>query len=318
MSRVPSLIVALSLLPCACVLGPPPNVARNVAEGEYCASQNALDTTPASHPPPEEASAPARVAVERGYTPRSLDTARAIGAVVQVERLAEARARDAPESEIVDLRGQLNDAIALATLDLSSTVANISCEEGRAGQIATDLRDAERVQTRNLTAYSLAVTAAAAIGGGALAFANRSDPTPAAGVGIAGGVAGGSFGLATLAVHRSTTYLHRRNVAGQIWYGGAHPDFPDLVWAYVTRPEFTGSRHRSIREALVKEWMESGRLGDDPAHPSPERVALYFGQGGTYDADGLDDRADMLSEVREAVDLMNHDLQHLASEAQHR
>jgi len=235
-----------------------------------------------------------------------------------VERLAEARTRGASEEEIRQLRGKLVDTIGLATLDLSSTLAHIACEEGRAGQIATILRDAERVQTHNLTAYSLFLSAAAAVGGGLLAVTHKNDPTPAAVVGIAGGVAGGTFGVATLAVHRSTLYLHRRNIVGQIWYGGAHPDFPDPVWAYVTRREFTSSGRHSIREMLIREWQAAGRLGVDPTHPSAERVALYFGEGGTYDVDALDDRANMLSEVRESVALMSHDLQHLASEAQRR
>ena len=43
-------------------------------------------------------------------------------------------------------------------------------------------------------------------------------------------------------------------------------------------------------------------------------MALYFGDGGVYDADGLDDRASMLSDVREVVSLMNHGLQHLETE----
>lgn len=309
--RTPLLLGALALVSTACVLGPTPRIVRNVAEGEYCAAQNELVRAS-----PQQESAPAPRAVERGYPARSLDTARAIGGLDDVERLAEARTRGASDDEIRQLRGQLIDTIALATLALSSTVAHIACEEGRAEQIANTLRDSERVQTRNLTAYSLFVTAAAAIGGGLLAIAHKNDPTPGAVVGIAGGIAGGTFGVATLAVHRSTPYLHRRNIVGQIWYGGAHPDFPDLVWAYVTRRVFTSSGRHSIREMLIREWQAAGRIGDDPAHPSAERVALYFGEGGTYDADALDDRADMLSDVRESVDLMSHDLQHLASESQ--
>jgi hypothetical protein len=194
-------------------------------------------------------------------------------------------------------------------------VAHIECEEGRAGQIATGLRDAEELQTRHLTAYSLVFGAAGAIGAGVLAMTNRTDPVPAGVVGVAGGAAGGAFGAATLAVHRSTTFLHRRNILGQLWTGGAHPDFPDIVWAYVTQQQRTAGGDHSIRDALVTTWKESGRLGEDAAHPSARRVALYFGEGGTYDADGLDDRADMLSEVREAVGLMSHDLQRLATEA---
>lgn len=59
-------------------------------------------------------------------------------------------------------------------------------------------------------------------------------------------------------------------------------------------------------------------MRDDSTRPSRSRTALYFGEGGLYDADGLDDRANMLSEVRELVSLMTYDLQHLATESARR
>jgi hypothetical protein len=312
------LLPVCALSSSACVLGPEPAVARNVTDGEYCVAQHLLETPRSHHAPPERADVKAPTAVTRGFSARTMETARAIGALSQLERLAQAEASNAPQAEIVDLRGQLNDAIALATLDLSSTVAHIQCEEGRAEQIATDLRDAEKEQTRNLTAYSLVVTAAAAIGAGVLAITNKGDPTPTSAVGIGGGVLGAGFGAGTLFVHRSTSYRHARNILGEVWLDGDHPDFPEIVWAYITRPEFTRSGKTTIRAELIESWKESGRLGPDAQHIAPDRVALYFGGGGIYDADGLDDRADMLSEVREAIDLMNHDLTHVAGEAANR
>jgi hypothetical protein len=177
------------------------------------------------------------------------------------------------------------------------------------------LRDAESAQTKALTAYSLAIGALAALGAGLTALASPHNAKPGAVVDISGGVIGGVLGVATLTVHRSTEYRHARNALGEVWSGGAHPAFPEIVWAYLTRATFAINSEPSVRAWLVREWRESGRLGKDPAQPSPERVALYFGAGGTYDADALDDRIDMLSEVREALELMNHDLQHLAAEA---
>jgi hypothetical protein len=306
----------VALLSTACVLGPEPVFARNVREGAYCAPLHPVDVA-AARASPEEASAPAPAAEARGYSTRALGTARAIGALAQVERLAQAEARGASAGELADLRGQLNDAIALAWLDVSSTVAGAECEEGRAGQIASDLRDAEQRQTRRLTAYSLVLSAATAVSAGVLAIADK-DQTPASVVGIGAGLTAGALGFATLAVHRTTVFRHPRNILGQIWQGGAHPDFPESVWAYLTRQELTRNRDRARRDYLVEAWKDSGRLGEEIARPDPDRVALYFGEGGVYDADGLDDRADMLSEVSELVNLMNHDLQDLASEAAYR
>lgn len=309
-------VASLALLSLSCVLGPEPRFARHVAEGTYCAAKAALDLPPTRRVA-EETSVPAHAAITRGYTARSLEIARAIGALEQVERLADAISKNPLDPEIADLRGQVNDTIFLATLDLASTVAHLACEEGRADQIATDLRGAEQTQTRRLTAYSLVLSAAAAVAAGVLAIADK-DPVPGAAVGIGGGVAGGGFGFATLAVHRTTIFRHTGNILGEVWRGNAHTSFPDVVWAYLTRPQFSRTGDRTMRDYLVGIWKESGLLGDDSAHPSEERIALYFGEGGTYDASGLEDRANMLSDVREVVSLMNHGLQHLAMEVAQR
>jgi hypothetical protein len=63
-----------------------------------------------------------------------------------------------------------------------------------------------------------------------------------------------------------------------------------------------------VRDYLVSSWQQSEAQGD------AARVALYFGEGGAYDVSGLDDRANMLSDLREVVRLMNHGLQHLPAE----
>jgi hypothetical protein len=303
---------SVALLSASCIIGPEPRFARHVADGTYCASKDALDL-PRSRGAAEDATAPAQAAVERGYSPRSLDIARAIGALAQVERLAEAGSRGAPAEELADLRGQVNDTISMASLDLASTTAHLSCEEGRADQIASDLRSAEQTQIRRLTAYSLVLGAAASVAGGVIAIVDK-DPVPGGVVGIGGGAVGGGFGLGTMAIHRTTTFRHKRNILGELWRGIGHTSFPEIIWAYLTRPQFSRTGDRTLRDYLLDAWKESGLLGDDPANPSEERIALYFGDGGTYDASGLDDRANMLSDVREIVSLMDHGLQHLAAE----
>jgi hypothetical protein len=265
------------------------------------------------HPSPEGPNVTAPHATARGLSPGTLELARAIGALDEIERLEEAEDRGAPPGEIADLRGQLNDTIAAAALDLSSTVATIQCEEWRAREVASWLHDAEGKQVRKLTAASLVLSAAAAIATGVLALADRYA-TPAAVVGISGGILAGTLGFTTLSVHRTTPFLHPRDLLGQVWRGGEHPDFPETVWAYLTHAT-VAEPHRTPREDVVDMWKGSGRLGDDPAHPAAESVALYFGEGGTYDANGLFARAGMLGELAQIVDLMSHDLQHLASAA---
>lgn len=302
--------LALLLSASGCVLGPSPQVATLSTHGDYCATQHPIADVDA---PPDAELAPAPEANKRGFSPRAIDTARAIGAVKLLERLAKGESDKLVEEDIIDLRAQLIDAIQMAQLDLASTSAELECEQERATQVAAALRTAEAQQTRNITTDSLIVTAAAAIGAGLLSITDK-DPTPSAIVGIGGGGLGGGLGLATLAVHRTLEFTHKRNVLGELWAGQSHPDFPQSVWTYLTRKEFSDGE-RARRDWLLSAWKDAERFTDKPNDP---QRTLLFGNGGRYDADGLEDRAAMLDELEATVSLMNHELQHLATEASQR
>ncbi len=103
-----------------------------------------------------------------------------------------------------------------------------------------------------------------------------------------------------------------RSVAGGAYCPPLQPLNSPNAQRRVEAPDLEAS---PVRDSLVLAWRQSGRLGDDLAHPSSSRAALYFGEGGVYDADGLDDRAHMLSQVSELVNLMTYDLHHLATAA---
>jgi hypothetical protein len=203
----------------ACVVGPEPRFSKNVTEGAYCASPSSGDGL--VHVGPDAESAPVSADVQRAFSARSIETARAIGALALVERLVGADMKRATDREVVDLRGQLNDAITLARLDLASAIADMHCEEGRAGQVATALRDAESAQTKALTAYSLAIGALAALGAGITSLASPHDLKPGAVVDISGGVIGGALGVATLSVHRTGARAHESRPAAPRRRGGA-------------------------------------------------------------------------------------------------
>jgi hypothetical protein len=133
-------------------------------------------------------------------------------------------------------------------------------------------------------------------------------------VGISTGIVEGALGFGTLQVHPTTDFRHPRNILAEIWYGTAHEDFPPSIWIYLSRPEH-GTRAGALRDDLLDTWRASrGLNGGLKGAEASAHVALYFGAGGRYDADELEERAQMLLEVRDMVDLMNHDLRQLASD----
>ena len=66
----------------------------------------------------------------------------------------------------------------------------------------------------------------------------------------------------TLGVHRTAGFRHDRNILAQVWYADRHPDFPQAVWAYLTRAQFGTNPGQS---KYAKAWSPRGKLQEASA-----------------------------------------------------
>ena len=65
---------------------------------------------------------------------------------------------------------------------------------------------------------------------------------------------------------------------------------------------------------LVDKWMLFGQISSEKENSNNKKIELYFGKGGQYRADDLQNRADMLDQTEAYVTLMKQDLKILAYE----
>ena len=301
-------VLAASLLT-ACAWSPHRNV-TGLLDREMCAPPRTF--RPAPHPHFAPLSAETRARLTERFSPPALDIAEIIGAGETLDRVARLeQSNDA--SALLAERARLATAINLAALAARSVVAELDCDHERMLIGVQSLRNAEESNTRIYTVASILVTAVTGIATSAL------TPVPGAirieaVLGIAGGAAGGALGVAALFAHPTLSFRHSRNLLRELWEGPAHSAlWPDVVWAYLSDRRFALGQQHSLRENLVRGWRVLGRLGGDRA-PTPRLVALFFGDGGRFDADELDALVAMSSELRAAVDLMEQDLLQLANE----
>ena len=61
-------------------------------------------------------------------------------------------------------------------------------------------------------------------------------------------------------------------------------------------------------------WRQDGRLGEAGSEQETRRIALFFGDGGSYSIEDLRDRAAMLELLKADVNLMSQDLERLMEE----
>lgn len=215
----------------------------------------------------------------------------------------------------LQVQQQVSNRIALAFLDVARTAAEADCEEKRADQLAELLREERDKHIRHLLLISIVGDAMIGIVAGGLNLALLE--TAAAAAEILGGSVATWFGVASLSLSDEARheFRHQRNLLQEVWIGPKESALiPPSVWRHMTRllPEDPGQY--SLRESLIMRWRQDGRLGEAGSELEQRRIALFFGEGGSYSIEDLRDRAAMLELLKTDVNLMSQDLERLMEE----
>ncbi len=292
-----------AVMTAGCAIGRAKTVAK-VTTGSFCTQNAARALQGRGGPVDYENSA----ALKAGVPKDQLLTAAAIGGLEAVERYAQLSGQSADGAQRMAARAAIAEAISQASLDVSSTLALLDCEAGRAEVTADALQVAEDSQTEIVTVSGLGLGGVAAALSGILSAVLVSD-VPSTVVGVGGGVGEGALSAAALASRHTAPFAHPINPIAELWNGGAHPSLPESVWIHLTTPEQTPEGPRTARDWLMLSWTSTERMGQDA-----EDDALVLGEGGVYRPALLKQRAVMLTEVRTVVALFLQDLQLLATE----
>jgi hypothetical protein len=325
---LPAVLAALLLSGCASI--PTADLDASAAPGArqvYCARFTNDPGKPMRQP--EVALDPAPGAIERlPYSPRSIETARIIGVLPALVAL-EAAAAAVPAEDIsgtdaavrqrvseLGLRQRILSHISLASLEVSSVLAELDCEGERNDQLRDRLQRNADDRLRGLARASILVGAITAISGGVLSIVSQGN---AAGVAaILGGTVETGIGLAALDGAHSAQLYHPRNLLGEVWDGrtSGRSLFPSSVWQYLNAPS-TRAGNVTNRELLIEQWLSPERLGEPGSPEAERRAALLFGAGGVYSIEDLRARDAMLDMLEARVALFNQNIADLLRDVIH-
>jgi hypothetical protein len=213
---------------------------------------------------------------------------------------------------LLKTRQQISHRIALAAFDVTSTVAELDCEESRADHVADGLR--EMLQERADRDLFLVFAGDLWIGiiAGSLLIAGQD--TASAANAIFGGLFATGIGSASAFADETYAFHHPRNHLHDIREGPPQSTlFPASVWRYLNGPSWI-LPGETIRQALLEYWKEEGRLGEPDNDTDKKRNELYFGEGGIYRIKELRLRAEMLDHLKSEVLRMGQDLNNLLYE----
>lgn len=245
----------------------------------------------------------------------SLNIANAIDVLDLLTRYSRLKANGALDRNVNDrilaleLKQDIAQRINNASLVISAVSSELDCEEERISQVANFLKGKESDLESKLTMGAIVIGASGAIATGG----TIKNETVSNTIGITTGIAEATLGVLMLFNNRKVNFYHDRNALKDIWEGPAvSQNFPPFVWYYLNSGDGGQSTKNTVREQIIAKWKDFGQIGEEDA--DPELVSLYFGKGGKYSTEQLNNRADMYDQVESQINLMKQGLMALSME----
>lgn len=245
----------------------------------------------------------------------SLNIANAINILELLTQYAHLKANSALHENLnervraLELKQEIAQRINNASLVISAVSSELDCEEERTSQVANFLKSKESDLESRLTMGAIVIGASGAIATGGTIKNEAVSNT----IGITTGIAEATLGILMLFNNRKTNFYHERNALKDIWEGpAASQNFPPFVWYYLNTGDGGDSTKTTVREQIIAKWKDFGQLGEEEV--DAELVNLYFGKGGKYATEQLNNRADMYDQVESQINLMKQGLMALSME----
>lgn len=250
---------------------------------------------------------------------KSLNVAHAIGlldmlqAYIKILKQKQNNASLEQRVRLLELQQKIYQKINISSLEIAAVASEMDCEEERADQVATFLKNKEDQTETTLTASAIVVGALGAIASGILLTKENTSDAPEL-IGIGAGLAEATFASFILLKKPRVHYSHRRNALREIWLAPKTSQiFPPSIWYYLCY-ENPDKNEKSLRQQIVDRWTDFGQIAEVKEKNKKEIYNLFFGDGGKYTAEQLANRANMHDQIEAYISLMMQDLKNLVLE----
>ncbi len=235
------------------------------------------------------------------FSRHDLLVANAVAIIPQLQQLAQPNQLSAQDDE--QIRQQILTRLLSAQTQIASLAAELDCEGERADQLATYLDEQDDRRIRRLTIGSVVVGAITTVVTAFISGDNADKIT-----GISGGLISAALGgAAAFSSNQRVPFQHQRNLLTDVWkQKKTSTTYSPAVWYVLNEKTFSNSQQYSIAHNIRQRWLDYVLSGTSDA----ERT-LYFEAGGSYRADDLHTRANMLNQLQSSVRLINQELQSL-------
>lgn len=206
--------------------------------------------------------------------------------------------------QILDLKQKIYHKIDNASLAISAVSSELDCEEERISQIANYITEKQSNLESKLTIGAIILGATGSI----LSSGIIKDDKTSNAVAITTGVGEAAIGLTMLFNKRTIELKHERNILQDIWEGPKTSKlFPSFIWYYLN---YEDENNPSLRNEIIEKWVQFGQIESNPN----KMTDIYFDKSGEYNADKLNNRADMYDQLESQIYLLKQKLMVLSNE----
>jgi hypothetical protein len=251
-------------------------------------------------------------------SPEAAQVAEQIGMAPLLTQLNSKRAASSPlDLETLTVRQEITERVLAASLDIDSVNAVIDSEVDQITSIRADIQ-AKREKAQKIINIASVLTGGVA---GAVTSAMQFKPST---VNLGNGIGvGGGAGSVVLSIVGMRMQGGRRPLGDSprmlARFFGREPgaieaipsEYPDEVWSYLNSVPPSKPNTATLREQLIAKWRSEGKIKQDGSQKSERRIESMSGnlaQLRTLNISDLEDRIEMLLDIRARVSLMKRGL----------
>ncbi|MEA5259020.1 hypothetical protein VB264_14585 [Arcicella aquatica] len=203
---------------------------------------------------------------------------------------------------LLEKKDQINAKIQLARLDLEAISSELLCESVRSHQILDYLDDYNSKRTNRLLVGSVILGAVSA---GVTSFIESDNLNKTISVGA--GLIGAGVGIITINPKgKKVEFYHHRNLLKNIWEESNNDkNLSPFIWKLLTDKQMSNAKTNSLAYNIKTRWQHI--LMDD-GEINQADLKLFFGEGGLYTVEDLQQLESMINQLRSTIDELNQDI----------
>jgi hypothetical protein len=217
--------------------------------------------------------------------------------------------------QMVAIRQEVTERIALASLEVTSVLSELNCEISRATELKNYLQLQVDKRETSSTILSILTAASAQVLVSVLSLTD-TDQRITETTEISGALVSAYFAYRALKKKdKKATFLHKRNFLTDIRDNPATSMvYQPMVWHYLTKEYENLAETPTVRQTILDRWQELNLLTEAQQEEQAQRIQLLFGQGGQYSIDDIDNRISLMDLLVIEVSLMTQELKQLQQE----